>query len=94
MLKYGIENFTIELLESVEHSLLSEREKYWIDYKNTLHNGYNATYGGDGKILYDYDDIVSQYKSGALCIAIAENVGCSTDTVGKILRGWLRYYCK
>lgn len=51
--KYGIENFKIEELEYVEDdSKLSEREIYWIKELQTYGcNGYNATKGGDGKIL-------------------------------------------
>ena len=45
--KYGVENFTSEVIESnVEN--LDEREKYWIKYYDTYNNGYNMTEGGDG----------------------------------------------
>ena len=48
--KYGIENFKIELLESVDNDLIAcEREAYYIQLFNTYHYGYNATLGGDGK---------------------------------------------
>ena len=54
MNKYGIENFIIEIIETPMLEVLSERECYWIEYYNSFHFGYNATKGGDGKILYDY----------------------------------------
>ena len=47
--KYGIENFTFEVLEECEREKLSEREKYWIEYYGS-HNkekGYNLTDGGN-----------------------------------------------
>lgn len=45
--KYGVENFTISILEKVEdNSLLDEREKYWIAFFDSYKKGYNATYGG------------------------------------------------
>jgi len=50
--KYGVENFSFEILESYEEDnidLLNEREKYYIKYYNTFgQTGYNATLGGDG----------------------------------------------
>ena len=39
--KYGIDNFSFEILELCEEDKLSEREIYWINKLDTLHNGYN-----------------------------------------------------
>lgn len=48
MRKYGIENFTIELLDASSENM-DDIEKYWIKELNTLiPNGYNMTTGGDG----------------------------------------------
>lgn len=44
----GYLNFSLVELEKVEYDLLDEREKYWINYYNTLKNGYNCTIGGRG----------------------------------------------
>jgi len=33
----------------------SDREVYWIEKLDTYHNGYNATYGGDGKNYINYE---------------------------------------
>ena len=43
--KYGVDNFTWELLEEVSKEKLGEREKYWIDYFNTTTYGYNERRG-------------------------------------------------
>lgn len=54
--KYGVENFTVEVIENVsESSLLNEREIHWISYFNTMSpNGYNLTSGGmNGRISAD-----------------------------------------
>ena len=55
--KYGIENFTYEVLEVLpkdsDEKLLDEREIYFIKYYDTFiknGKGYNLTLGGDGQI--------------------------------------------
>ena len=48
MRKYGIENFSIELVEECEDNKLNEQEQYWINYYNSYNNGYNMTLGGEG----------------------------------------------
>ena len=45
--KYGIENFTFEIIEEVlDNNLLNEREIFWIAYFDSFKNGYNSTLGG------------------------------------------------
>ena len=51
--KYGIENFTFEVIEEINDyentSLVNQQEKYWINYYNSFGAlGYNETIGGDG----------------------------------------------
>jgi len=43
--KYGIENFTWELLEETTKEKLTEREKYYINFYDTTHYGYNQRLG-------------------------------------------------
>lgn len=66
MNKYGIENFKIEEIEYIENdSDLSDREVYWIGELGTYgSHGYNASKGGDGKILYDYNEIIQLARLG------------------------------
>ena len=65
--KYGIEHFHIEELEQVKNDEEAcEREHFWIEKLRTYIgfkdcNGYNATLGGDGKRLYDYEQIANKY---------------------------------
>lgn len=79
--KYGADGFTIETLEEVGLENLSEREMYWIEYFHTYSDGYNATVGGDGIILYDYDVIAQLLKEGRRYQEISDTVGCCYDTV-------------
>ena len=81
MNKYGIENFSIILLENCDIEKLAEREQYWIELKKTHYDGYNATLGGDGKILFDYEEIISLYNQNYTTSEIKEIIGCSIDTV-------------
>lgn len=45
--KYGIENFTFEILEECPIAELGEKEKYYIAKYDTYKNGYNMTTGGE-----------------------------------------------
>ena len=46
MRKYGIENFSIEVLELCTPSELNRKEIYWIEKFDSFHHGYNMTQGG------------------------------------------------
>lgn len=49
MAKYGVDNFTFEIIENIENDKLNEREQYWIAYYNSfIPQGYNLTTGGEG----------------------------------------------
>lgn len=86
MNKYGVEHFYIELVEEVESFDLSEREKYWIAYYDSYSNGYNATRGGDGSQLYDYDLFVEDFLRGKTVKQIAEYYGCDCQPITNALR--------
>ena len=88
MNKYGIENFIIEELEQVgDETKLDEREIYWIQELQTYgKNGYNATKGGEGKVLYDYNEIVELYNLGYNCKEVANKMHCDEGTVSKVLK--------
>lgn len=85
MNKYGINHFHIELIEKCNLEELSAREIYWIGYYNTYHNGYNATLGGDGTILYDYDLIVQLFNTGLTVKEITEQINCDNKVVRNAL---------
>lgn len=85
MRKYGIDNFCIEQIEECDINVLEEREQYWIKYYDTYKNGYNATLGGDGAILYDYDGIIQKYLTLHSIQDVANTFGCHRDTVHDIL---------
>ena len=84
--KYGIDNFTIELVEEVDVKDLSKREIYWIGYYHTYEDGYNATLGGDGKILYDYDLIAELLLQNKTYTEISQIIGCCVDVVSFVAK--------
>ena len=89
MRKYGVDKFSIHLIEIVNVSNLSDREIYWIDYYDSYHNGYNATRGGDGKILIDnnmIDLFCDDYRRGLTINEISEKYCIDTHTVLQKLR--------
>lgn len=45
--KYGIENFSFEIIEECKPEQLNLKEQYWIDYYDSYNNGYNMTSGGE-----------------------------------------------
>lgn len=58
--KYGLENFSIEILEECNPEELNEKEKFYIKKYNSYSCGYNQNEGGDqtkylGKIIHIYD---------------------------------------
>ena len=79
MRKYGIEHFHVSLLEETNNP--EERECYWIEQLRSFKNGYNATLGGDGVQLYDYEFIVELYDSGLNGREICQQLNCDSRTV-------------
>lgn len=52
MKKYGQDNFTIELLEECDLSIIYETEKKYIEQYDSYNNGLNSTFGGEGCLGY------------------------------------------
>ena len=86
--KYGLENFTFEVLQDNIETFekLDKAEIYWIDYYNSFVKGYNETFGGqqyhkilpNKEIIEDYDKTRSARKT-------ALNFGIDHSTVDDIL---------
>lgn len=85
MNKYGIDHFYIELVEKCDIEELSIKENYWIRYYDTYNNGYNATLGGDGTILYDYNLITQLFNTGLTAKEITEQINCDAKVVRNAL---------
>lgn len=87
MNKYGIENFIVKELIQCDELELDSYEILFIEKFNTFgKNGYNATKGGDGSILFDYKQILKTYEKTQYITKTAAEIGCSVDTVRKVLK--------
>ena len=87
--KYGKENFTLEILEEIDSTLLNDREKYWIEYFDTYKNGYNETLGGQQgakpfKSLNE-GEIINQYKQGKSLRQIGRLFNIDKQTIKGVL---------
>lgn len=82
MAKYGIDNFTFEVLEECLPSELDEKEKYWIARLNTISpEGYNLLPGGQGFSRSDKDKQgycsccgapITKYSASGLCLSCVQ----------------------
>lgn len=88
MRKYGIENFSFEILQDNIESYedLDKAEIYWIDFFNTFVDGYNETSGG--QIFHHYlpnKSIINDYLKTKSARKTAKNFGIDHSTVDDIL---------
>lgn len=85
--KYGIDNFSAEVLGYFDDSDLSSKEIFFIEKYNTYYNGYNATFGGEGKKTIEYTDtdIIDLYRVHGNIKSISKTINVSDKTISKIL---------
>ena len=86
MNKYGVEHFKIEVIGEYPFDELNDMEIYWIAYYRGYEDGYNATKGGDGKILYDYEAIAKRLREHPYIIDVSNEFGCCVDIIRKIAK--------
>lgn len=100
--KYGIENFTYEvLLECPDDVLNQEEQKYIALYHSYIGdsscNGYNATIGGDGRPYElssnELEKLITLYHKGYSLINIAKELNYDITVVSRKLHE-LGFSCK
>lgn len=89
--KYGIDNFSFEIIEECKKEDLYEREKYWIKYYNSYGEGYNLTPGGEGVVSIDYDKARKLWDDGLSIAQIASEMNCSKHTIIFALKNYENY---
>lgn len=80
--KYGKENFICETI--CETNNPNDDEKYWIEYYNSVNQGYNVSYGGYGGTILGKDiekNIIDLYKHGESIRSIHRNTNLSRDYI-------------
>lgn len=95
--KYGIENFSFNILEECQREELNEKEIYWIAQYDSYNNGYNQTPGGDTVLhmckltpqkALEIIEILSKDVEGVVSHRqLAKDYGVSADTIQAINAG-------
>ena len=96
--KYGIDNFSFEILEECPIEELNEKEIYYINYYDTYNNGYNQTTGGQGNsnniVKLSCEDVNIIYDlllySSISQKEIAQMFQVGNDTISEINQGKTR----
>lgn len=83
--KYGISNFSFEIIEECSKEELDEKEIYWIKFYDSYNNGYNLTKGGMSKIKLDYELIVTTYQELGSIHATSKKLNIHRDSVRRAL---------
>ena len=84
ILKYGADNFDLEILEECDSSVLNQKEQYYINLYQThysLGHGYNLTYGGEGTIRYTDEEILALWDEGYTQSEIAFKLNANINTI-------------
>ena len=95
--KYGVQNFSFEIIEECLRKELNEKETYRIKYYDSYYNGYNQTPGGDSTLhmckltpeqAQEIIDILSNDKNSEISHKeLAEKYNVSKDTIQAINAG-------
>ena len=86
MRKYGIEHFSIELIEECDIEVVALREQYWIGFYKGYTEGYNATLGGDGKAYINREELLELWKAGKSLKEIVELTHHDIGWISQILQ--------
>lgn len=93
--KYGWDNIEHKVLyENLTKEQAEAKERELIQQFNTMNPeyGYNLTRGGEGKLQYDYEQIISLWESGLTMVQISDVCGISVSRLNRFLdeRGYSR----
>lgn len=89
--KYGLENFSFDIIDICSEEKLNDQEIYWIDYYNSYTNGnYNISKGGNnrehvGKPVQCYDmdgNFIKEYPNAAYA---ARDIDISYSVMQQVL---------
>lgn len=87
IIKYGKEYFYPIVLEECDEEIVDEREQYYIQLYDSVKNGYNICYGGEGRPIIDLKQLEKLYLEGYNFTTIANMTGHTINAVSERLRG-------
>ena len=79
--KYGIENFTFEIIEECKEEELDEKEQYYIGFYDSYNNGYNMTKGGQYNKDFYSQEVYELWDKGKSVGDICLILGLSRQSV-------------
>lgn len=77
--KYGIVNFSFSILEECSKEQLNDKEIYWIEYYNSIEDGYNMISGGSNGAGYAKGIKVQQYDLNGFFIKEYDSASQAAD---------------
>lgn len=92
--KYGKSNFTIEEIDHTDDSnILNQLEQKYIKQYDATNpqKGYNLTFGGEGRMKYNWDEIKALWDNGYAVKEIIRILGCDKSVVGQALKNHPTY---
>ena len=89
--KYGVENFSFDVVEECDQEELRDREIYWINYYNSFGEGYNLTTGGEGVQTVNIKQVQKLWDNGLSIEEIATIMNCQKHTAIRILESYETY---
>lgn len=86
ILKYGEEHFYPIMIEECSDEEAFDKEKYYIQLYDSVKNGYNISYGGEGESQVDFQEIEQLFLQGKYIKEIAKVTGHTTKTISSRLK--------
>lgn len=86
ILKYGEEHFYPIMIEECSDEEAFDKEKYYIQLYDSVKNGYNISYGGEGESQVDFQEIEQLFLQGKYIKEIAKITGHTTKTISNRLK--------
>lgn len=89
--KYGVDNFSFEIIENCDVDKLNDREIYWIKKYDSYGNGYNMTHGGEGVSSIDRQYVYDLWDQGMSVGEISDYAKHDKHSIIHILKNYDNY---